>query len=68
MEGVDRQSQYVRLGADGHLGGYVWKEQSSEWMEVALSKNILITAIAQRHVAITVFAEMPSVVALFLNQ
>ena len=30
-EDVDRQLQYVILGANGHLRGYVWKEQSSEW-------------------------------------
>ena len=37
----DRQLQYVRLGADGHLRGYVWKEQSSEWKEVDSLKEYI---------------------------
>ena len=41
LEYSDHSLQYVRLGADGHLRGYVWKEQNSEWKEVVLSKNIL---------------------------
>ncbi|XP_075670200.1 uncharacterized protein LOC142639962 [Castanea sativa] len=34
-------SQYVRLGADGHLRGYAWKEQSSEWKEVDSLKEYI---------------------------
>ena len=34
LEDGDRPLQYVRLGADGHLRGYAWQKQSSEWKEV----------------------------------
>nr|XP_023883561.1 EP1-like glycoprotein 4 [Quercus suber] len=41
LEDGDLLLQYVRLGADGHLRGYAWKEQSSEWKEVDFLKKYL---------------------------
>ena len=37
----DHSLQNVKLGADGHLRGYVWQKQSSEWKEVDSLKEYI---------------------------
>ena len=37
----DHPLQNVKLGADGHLRGYVWQKQSSEWKEVDSLKEYI---------------------------